>query len=151
VASRSVSPPLASEVTAARPATDSRRRIYDRDAIFAQTVDDALDSMSLQVLRTPVRAPQANALCERFIGTARHDCLDWVTPLNEPHLRQLLAEWIPHYNAERPHSALGPGVPAEPTRRATQTGHRLTPRHKVVAHARLGGLHHDYRLESSAA
>jgi hypothetical protein len=46
--------------------------------------------------------------------------------LNEPHLRQVLAEWIAHYNAERPHSALGPGVPDKPTRQATPTGHLLT-------------------------
>ena len=67
--------------------------------------------MSLQVLKTPLRAPQANAYCERFIGTARRECLDWMIPLNERHLRRLFAEWIPHYNRERPHSALGPGLP----------------------------------------
>jgi hypothetical protein len=122
--------------------------VHDRDAIFAAAVDDALRSMSLQVLRTPVRAPQANAHCERFIGTVRRECLDWVIPLNEAHLRQVLAEWIAHYNPERPHSALGPGVPDQPTRQATPTGHRLTPGHRVVAHPRLGGLHRDYRLES---
>jgi transposase InsO family protein len=80
--------------------TDAAYRflVHDRDAIFAAAVDDALRSMSLQVLRTPVRAPQANAHCERFIGTARRECLDWVIPLNAPHLRQVLAEWIAHYN-----------------------------------------------------
>jgi hypothetical protein len=51
--------------------------------------------MSLHVLKTPVRAPQANAHCERFIGTARRECLDWMIPLNERHLRSVLAEWIP--------------------------------------------------------
>jgi transposase InsO family protein len=53
--------------------------------------------MSLQVLKTPVRAPQANASCERFIGTVRRECLDWMIPLNERHLRRVLTEWIPHY------------------------------------------------------
>jgi Integrase core domain len=65
--------------------------------------------MSLQVLKTPVRAPQANAYCERFIGTARRECLDWMIPLGKRHLPAILAEWISHYNSERPHSALGPG------------------------------------------
>jgi putative transposase len=69
--------------------------VHDRDGIFAPAVDEALRSMSLQVLKTPVRAPQANAYCERFIGTARRECLDWVIPLNERHLRRTLAEWIP--------------------------------------------------------
>ena len=119
---------------------------HDRDAIFAPAVDEALRSMSLQVLKTPVRAPQANAHCERFIGTARRECLDWMIPLNESHLRRILAEWMPHYNGERLHSALGPGLPDEPTRRSRLTGHRLLPNHRVVVQARLGGLHHDYRL-----
>ena len=67
--------------------------VHDRDAIFALAVDEAIRSMSLQVLKTPVRAPQANAYCERFIGTARRECLDWMIPLNERHLRSILAEW----------------------------------------------------------
>jgi putative transposase len=86
--------------------------VHDRDSIFAPAVDKALHSMALQVLRTPVRAPQANAHCERFIGTARRECLDWMILLHERHVRQVLAEWIAHYNAERPHSALGPGIPS---------------------------------------
>ena len=125
--------------------------IHDRDGIFAPAVDDALRSMSLEVLKTPVRAPQANAYCERFIGTARRECLDWMIPLTERHLRRVLAEWIPHYNRERPHAALGPGLPDAPTHPTAPTGHRLLPGHRVVTRARLGGLHHDYRLESVAA
>jgi transposase InsO family protein len=125
--------------------------VHDRDAIFAPVVDDALRSMSLRVLKTPVRTPQANAHGERFIGTARRECLDWMIPLNEWHLRRVLAEWIPHYNGERPHSALGPGLPEQPARTVTLTGHQLRPAHRVVARARLGGLHHDYGLEPVAA
>jgi putative transposase len=75
--------------------------IHDRDAIFASAVDAALRSMSLQVLKTPVRAPQANAYCERFIRTARRECLDWIIPLNERHLQRVLADWVPHDNRER--------------------------------------------------
>ena len=125
--------------------------IHDRDGIFAPAVDEALSSMSLQALRTPARIPQANAYCERFIGTARRECLDWMIPLNEQHLRHVLAEWIPHDNGERPHSALGPGLPADTARRATLTDHHVPPAYRVVARARLGGLHHDYRLQRAAA
>jgi transposase InsO family protein len=124
--------------------------VHDRDAIFAPAVDDALRSMSLAVLRTPPRAPQANASCERFIGTARRECLDWIVPLNERHLRHALAGWMTHYNAERPHSALGPGVPDDAGRSADLTGHRLLPGWRVIAHPRLGGLHHHYELERAA-
>ena len=125
--------------------------IHDRDGIFAPAVDEALRSMSLQVLKTPVRAPHANAHCERFIGTARRECLDWMIPLNERHLRSVLVEWISHYNGERPHSALGPGLPDNSKRRTTLTGHRLPAAHRVVGSARLGGLHHHYELEPIAA
>jgi transposase InsO family protein len=124
--------------------------VHDRDAIFAPAVDDALRSMSLDALRTPPRAPQANAYCERFIGTARRECLDWIIPLNERHLRHLLAEWMTHYNGERPHSARGPGLPDDAGRRADVTGHRLMPGWRVIAHQRLGGLHHHYALEHAA-
>jgi putative transposase len=108
--------------------------VHDRDAIFAPAVDDALGSMSLAILRTPPRAPQANAYCERFIGTARRECLDWIIPLNERHLRHVLAEWMTHYNAERPHSARGPGLPDDARRRATVTGH-LSLSKRPSAHA----------------
>jgi transposase InsO family protein len=84
----------------------SRLLVHDRDGIFAPAVDDALASMSLRVLKTPVRTPQANAHCERFIGSARRECLDWLIPLNERHLRRA-AEWIPHYNGERPTCCVG--------------------------------------------
>jgi transposase InsO family protein len=104
-----------------------RSVVHDRDAIFAPAVDDALRSMSLAVLRTPPRAPQANAYCERFIGTARRECLDWIIPLNERHLRHVLAEWMTHYNAQRPHSARGPRVPDDAGRRCDVTGHRCCP------------------------
>jgi transposase InsO family protein len=125
--------------------------VHDRDGICAPAVDEALRSMSLEVLRTPARAPQANAYCERFVGTARRECLDWMIAPNERHLRHVLAEWIPHYNGERPHSALGPGLPDGAIRRATLTGHDVPSEYRVVARKRLGGLHHDYGLERAAA
>ena len=107
--------------------------------------------MSFDVLKTPVRAPQANAYCERFIGTVRRECLDWMIPLNERHLRSILAEWISHYNGERPHSALGPGLSNDPTQQAALTGHRIPATHRIATSARLGGLHHHYLLEPIVA
>jgi transposase InsO family protein len=55
--------------------------------------------------------PQANAFCERLIGTIRRECLDFLIPLGERHLRRILKEWVTHYNQGRPHSSLGPGIP----------------------------------------
>jgi putative transposase len=60
--------------------------IHDRDGIYSEGVDATLTAMGLTILKTPVRAPQANAYCERLIGTIRRECLDWVIPLNERHV-----------------------------------------------------------------
>jgi transposase InsO family protein len=68
--------------------------IHDRDSLFSAEVDDDLGAFGLRVLRTPVQAPKANAYCERLIGSMRRECLDWVIPLNEKHLRRILREWV---------------------------------------------------------
>ena len=126
--------------------------VHDRDAVFSPAVDDALRSMNLRVLKTPARVPQANAFCERLIGTARRECLDHVIPLNERHLRKILAEWVPHYNRGRPHASLGPGIAEPPTLTvARSAGHHLPHGHRVAAKPILAGLHHEYRLEPLAA
>jgi transposase InsO family protein len=60
----------------------------------------------VRVLKTPFRAPQANAFCERLIGTIRRECLDFLIPLGEKPLRRILKEWVAHYNRGRPHSSV---------------------------------------------
>ena len=100
-----------------------------------------------------MRSPQANSLCERLIGTLRRECLDWIIPLSEGHLRTILESWMTHYNRGRPHTALGPGIPdtglsdlpVEPC------GQRLPLGHQVVARPIQGGLHHEYGLQRLAA
>jgi putative transposase len=120
--------------------------------VFSPAVDDALRSMDLRVLKTPARVPQANTFCERLIGTARRESLDHVIPLNERHLRGILAEWIPHYNRGRPHASLGPGIPDRPTGTvARSVGHHIPQGCRVAKKPILGGLHHEYRLDSLAA
>jgi transposase InsO family protein len=126
--------------------------VHDRDAVFSPAVDDALRSMNLRVLKTPVRVPQANTFCERLIGTARRECLDHVIPLHERQLWRTLAEWVPHYNRGRPHASLGPGIPEPPTVTvARAAGHHIPQRHRVATKQVLAGLHHEYRLEPIAA
>lgn len=116
--------------------------LHDHEAIFSAELDASLTRLGLKVITTPVRSPQANSLCERLIGTLRRECLDWIIPLNEGHLRKVLASWMGHYNRGRPHSALGPGIPdprlAE--RRVKPCGHRLPVGHRMVATPILGGL-----------
>jgi transposase InsO family protein len=70
--------------------------IHDHDSIYSADVDRTITAMGLTILKTPVRAPQANAFCERLIGTIRRECLDWVIPLSEAHLRTILREWVTH-------------------------------------------------------
>jgi transposase InsO family protein len=71
--------------------------IHDRDSIFSQDLDKGVTALSVRVARTPVRAPQANAICERFGGTLRRECLDFLIPLNERHLKLTLKSWVTHF------------------------------------------------------
>jgi len=122
--------------------------IHDHDSIYSDRVDCTIAAMGLTILKTPVRSPQANAFCERVIGTIRRECLDWMIPCNEDHLRRILRQWVAHYNRGRPHSSLGPGIPDAPGLGPVPSGHRIRDGHRVVTTAILGGLHHEYRLES---
>ncbi len=127
--------------------------IHDRDSIYSEGVDATLVAMGLTVLKTPVRAPQANAFCERLIGTIRRECLDFVIWFNERHVRIVLGQWVAHYNRGRPHASLGPGFPDPPSNREAPpvSGHRIRNGHYVLAEPVVGGLHHEYRLVALAA
>jgi len=129
--------------------------IHDRDSIFSKELDQELtQSFGVKVLKTPPQSPQANAFCERLVGTIRRECLDFVIPVNERHLRRILAGWVRHYNAGRPHSSLGPGIPDQSVDRATRprTFLELVPRKvRVISRPVLGGLHHEYAWERTAA
>ena len=93
----------------------------------------------------------ANAFCERLIGTMRRECLDWLIPIHEGHLRSMLREWVTHYNRGRPHMSLGPGLPDGGSVAPALDRHRIRDEHRVVATPILGGLHHEYHLEAKAA
>jgi putative transposase len=125
--------------------------IHDHDSIYSDRVDQTIAAMGLTILKTPVRSPQANAFCERVIGTIRRECLDWMIPFNEVHLRQVLRPWVAHDNRERPHTSLGPGIPDAPDCAPVPTGHWIRDGHRVGVTPVLGGLHHEYWLESTAA
>jgi putative transposase len=127
--------------------------IHDRDSIFSPSLDWTLNDFGVRVIRTPVQAPTANAFCERLIGTIRRECLDYLIPLNERHLRLTLREFAAFYNRGRPHSALGPGTPEPIQPSVPASGHRHRPPvgHRISSKPVLGGLHHDYRLEKEVA
>jgi putative transposase len=128
--------------------------IHDRDSIFSNQVDQGVRHMGLRVLKTPVRTPVANAICERVIGTLRRECLDFVISRNECHLLGLLKEWVPHYNEGRPHMSLGPGIPQprSPLPVSHQVHRHQIPRgQRVVTRSVLNGLHQDYGLANQVA
>ena len=132
-----------------------RYLLHDRDSIFSGSLDESIKHLGLTVLKSPPHSPKANAICERVIGTIRRECLDWLIPLSEPHLRSMLKEWVTHYNVARLHMALGPGVPDPPAGTVLHANeksrHRLGARAVVCARSVLGGLHHEYSLEPALA
>jgi putative transposase len=113
--------------------------LRDRDTKFTTAFDAVFTAEGIRVLRTPVRAPRANAYAERWVGTVRREVLDRMLIVGCRQLRWVLADYVDHYNGHRPHRALGqapplgPGVPVV-----------LAPPGRVVRRDRLGGLIHEY-------
>jgi len=75
--------------------------------LFTGSFDAVFTAEGIRILASPPQAPRANAICERIIGTLRREFPDWVLIVNEHHLRQVLTEYLQHYNTGRPHRALG--------------------------------------------
>jgi putative transposase len=132
-----------------------RYLIRDQDSIFAKSLDKSISTLGIRILKSPPQSPTANAICERVIGTIRRECLDWMIPLSESHLRLILKSWVSHYNRGRAHMALGPGVPDPPTPpplvEHQKSRHRLGEGLVVHAESVLGGLHHEYSLVAISA
>jgi putative transposase len=129
--------------------------LHDRDSIFAKHLDDSIGRLGVKVLKSPPRSPTANAIRERVIGTIRRECLDWLIPVSESHLRRILKSWINHYNTGRPHMTLGPGVPDPPPATIDHphpnSRHRRAESYTVRVNPILGGLHHEYSLVPATA
>jgi transposase InsO family protein len=88
--------------------------LRDREMKFTAAFDTVFTAEGIQVLRTPVRAPRANAYAERWVGTVRRELLDRMLILGCRQLRSVLAEYVDHYNGHRPHRALGLTPPLGP-------------------------------------
>jgi putative transposase len=93
----------------------------------------------IKIIRIPPRAPRANALAERWIGTLRRECLDRILITGPRHLTHVLREYIDHYNTHRPHRSLGQRPPEQPS-----TPPPSTPSAHCQRRDRLGGLIHEY-------
>jgi putative transposase len=114
---------------------DVKLLIRDRDSRFVASFDEIFRTDGVEVIRTPFRSPQANAHAERFVRTARTECLDWLLILGPRQLDRVLRVYVDHYNTERPHRALGRHPPI-----ATQPPTPPPPQAPIERRDRLGGL-----------
>jgi transposase InsO family protein len=112
--------------------------IRDRDNKFTAAFDAVFAGADIRIIRTPVRAPRANAIAERFIGTLRRECLDHLLITGPRHLEVVLREYVQHFNTHRPHRSLDQQPPAGGTPSASGAAIR------VLRRDRLGGLIHEY-------
>jgi putative transposase len=113
--------------------------IRDRDAKFTVAFDAVFAAVGVRIIKTPVRAPRANAIAERWVGSARRECLDRMLVAGERHLRLVLGEYADHYNSHRPHRSLQQEPPAG--RADSPVG--ITDM-RVLRRDRLGGLIYEY-------
>ncbi len=113
--------------------------IRDRDSTFTSMFDVVFASEGIQIIKTPIRAPRANAIMERWIGSLRRELLDRILILNARHLRRVLAEYENHFTTHRPHRSLGQ---AAPLRALPQPE---TANIKIIRRDRLGGAIHEYQ------
>ena len=126
---------------------DTRFLIRDRDSKFTGGFDEVFRTEGIAVIQTPFRSPQANAHAERFVRTARTECLDWLLIVGPCQLDRVLRVYVDHYNTERPHRALGrcPPVATEPPTPPPP----LTAVQQIERRDRLGGLLHAYHLAAA--
>jgi putative transposase len=115
--------------------------LHDRDGKFAPGFDAVFRGEGVEVVRTPYRAPTANAVAERWVGSVRRECLDHLLIAGEAHLRRVLRAYVAHYNQARPHRGLGLRTPLPPTERPG--------RGPIRRRELLGGLLREYYREAA--
>jgi putative transposase len=121
----------------------TRFLLHDRDAKFSTAFDEVFRTEGIEIIRTPVKAPNANAYAERWVRTVRRECLDWFLIFSRRQLERVMREYVDHYNRERPHRAL--------ELRAPHASPKVVPLRPpgqiaVLRRDRLGGLIHEYAL-----
>jgi transposase InsO family protein len=116
--------------------------IRDHDRKFTRSFDAIFEGQHTRIIRTPIQAPQANGSAERFVRTARSECLDWLLIANERHLDRTLTVFVDHYNDCRPHRSLGLRPPNGRSEIESWTGAESIV---VTRRDRLGGLLHEYQ------
>jgi putative transposase len=121
---------------------DQRPRflIRDRDGKYGEAFAKVAKGRGIEILKTPYRAPRANAICERFMGSVRRECLDHMLIMEERHLYRVVKEYVAFFNQARPHQGINQRIPW-----GTTSEGREERKGKIIAFPVLSGLHHDYR------
>jgi transposase InsO family protein len=114
--------------------------IRDRDSKYSGAFDEVFHSEGVRIIKTPIRAPRANAVAERWVRTARAECLDWVLALGRCHLERVLRDYVAHYNRARPHRSLGLRTPEPRPPQDESAGRPI----RLKRCDRIGGLLHEY-------
>ena len=114
--------------------------IRDRDAKFTARFDAVFTAIDARIIRTPVRAPRANGIAERFVGSVRRELLDRILIINQRHATAVLRAYEHHYNNHRPHRALGQAAPLRPLPQ-----HTTIEVNGIRRRDRLDGLLHEYQ------
>ena len=118
--------------------------LHDRDSKFSAPFDEVFRSAGAAAIKTPIRAPNANAFAERWVRTVRSECLDWLLIVSRRQLERALRTCVDHYNHQRPHRALALETPIPRADRVSLPQPTPTPEH-VHRRNRLGGLPHEYQ------
>jgi putative transposase len=136
---------LAQQLREATPFGDGPRYlIRDNDRKYGRLFARIAEGTDIEILRTPFGAPRANAVCERFLGSVRRECLDYLLILSERHLHRVMKEYQEYFNHARPHQGIGQTIPCQSVPAAEpQKGAEL------ISHPVLGGLHRDYRWRAA--
>jgi putative transposase len=136
---------LAQQLREATPFSQGPRYlIRDNDSKYGRLFARVASGTGIEVLRTPYGAPKANAICERFLGSVRRECLDHFLILSERHLHRLMKEYGEYFNHARPHQGLGQRIPCRPLPGAEPSGSE-----QAISRPVLGGLHHDYQWRAA--
>lgn len=136
---------LAQQLREATPVGQSPRyHIHDRASNYGESFARAARTSGITVLKTPYRAPKANAICERFMGSLRRECLDHMLILSERHLQRIVTEYIAYFNQMRPHQGIGQRIP-EPEAAPFIGIIGTASAGRIIGRSILAGLHHDYR------
>jgi putative transposase len=117
--------------------------IRDNDTKYGPQFDAIAAGVGIKVLRTPFGAPKGNAVCERFLGSLRRECLDHLILYGERHLLEQTKAYVAYFNHARPHQGIGQQIPLQPR---LQNSASTSP---IVSIPVLNGLHHDYRRQAA--